>query len=132
MVGDVNMNNNLPEAPISVSVTIYYRGCSIMVTKRSGEEKIQPLVEQQMALIDWALDVKGCKPSWNEDTNKKLGEKKDDGNTSGNEAWLDKQTIPDVSNMKCPRCNGPIAWSSNKNKPYCKNICWKNKSWEDR
>ena len=63
------------EAPMSVSITIYYRGVSMTITKRDSDAKIQPLVVSQMKLIDWMLDEKQAKPSWNSETNKEvLGE----------------------------------------------------------
>lgn len=60
----------LPEAPMSVSSVVYYRGVSMTITKRDSTIKIKPLIESQMEMIDWALDQKDCKPSWNEETNK--------------------------------------------------------------
>jgi hypothetical protein len=58
------------EAKVSISSVIYYRGVSVTITKRDPDVTIRPLIEAQLKTIDWLLDEKGAKPSWNEDTNK--------------------------------------------------------------
>jgi hypothetical protein len=57
------------ESGQSVSTTAYYKGFSMLVTKRDQSVDLMPLVEDQMALIDQLID-KGCQPSWNTETNK--------------------------------------------------------------
>lgn len=64
------------EAPVSVTTTAYYKGFSMMITKRDPEVDGSKLLEQQIKLIDW-LVAHNFKPSWNDETNKKaLGEDK--------------------------------------------------------
>lgn len=57
------------EAPVSVSTTIYYKGFSVMITKRDPDVKHERLIEDQLAMLDWLID-RGVKPSWDEETNK--------------------------------------------------------------
>lgn len=64
------MSTELPEAPMSISTTAYYKGFSMMITKRDPEVKVLPLIESQMKMIDFLIE-QGCKPSWNDDTNTK-------------------------------------------------------------
>lgn len=54
---------NYPEAPISVSVTGYYKGFSVIATKRQPNEALKPLLEDAMKAIDWMAN-NGWKPSW--------------------------------------------------------------------
>lgn len=61
------------ESPQSITSILYYRGVSITITKRDEEAKIKPLVEKQLAMIDWMLDEKQCLPSWNKQTNEEVG-----------------------------------------------------------
>lgn len=68
----------LPEAPVSITVKGYYKGFSVMITKRNGEgiadvDKIVTAVENMIS--------KGFKPSWNEDTNGKTLPKETPVNT---------------------------------------------------
>ena len=93
------------EAPISVSSTVYYRGVSMIITKRDPEEKIKPLIESQIEMIDWMLDDKECKPSWNSQTNKEV-----------------EQENKDLG--ECPKCGAPMKLSK-QGKPYCSKVCWK-------
>jgi len=62
------MNTNA-ESPQSVTTQFYYKGFSILLTKRDSDIKVMPLLTDAMTSIDWAIE-QGLKPSWNEDTNK--------------------------------------------------------------
>ena len=62
-----------PEAPISSTVRGYYKGYSVLLTKRDPNVKSLPLLEDAMKAIDW-MDEHGFKPSWADDTNKKNGQ----------------------------------------------------------
>lgn len=57
------------ESPMSITTTAYYKGFSMMITKRDSTAKILPLLEKQIELVDWLVEH-DFKPSWNEDTNK--------------------------------------------------------------
>lgn len=101
------------EAPQSVSSVVYYRGVAMTITKRDTEALIKPLIEAQMKMIDWALDEKACKPSWNEETNKQMLAK----NTNVNHP----ETQEDLGN--CNKCGAANKLSA-KGKPYCSAKCW--------
>lgn len=110
--GGDNMSTN-EEAPMSVSSTVYYRGVSVIITKRDPEAKIKPLIESQLEMIDWMLDEKKSLPSWNMETNKELHKEK-------NTAWINTPT--DLG--ECPKCDAPMKLSK-AGKPYCSKLCWK-------
>ena len=57
------------EAPQSISITVYYKGFSMIITKRDADVTVKPLLDSAMEAIDYMVG-KGFKPSWNEDTNK--------------------------------------------------------------
>ena len=97
------------EAPISVSSTVYYRGVSIIITKRDPEAKIKPLIESQLTMINWMLDEKECKPSWNKQTN---GEIQTPTNTKH----------PELEET-CDKCGNKMGISK-KGNPYCLAKCW--------
>lgn len=62
------------ESPQSASFTGYYKGFSVLLTKRDQEAKIKPLIDAAMAAVDYMIE-KGFKPSWNDETNgKALGQ----------------------------------------------------------
>jgi len=61
----------LPEAPQSVTIKGYYKGFSVLLTKRDPEVKTMPLLESSMKAIDWMI-TNGFKPSWSDDTNKSI------------------------------------------------------------
>jgi hypothetical protein len=46
---------DLPEAPVSQTIKLAYKGCEILLTQRSLEEKMKPYLEQAKTLIDGAL-----------------------------------------------------------------------------
>lgn len=106
------MNDTHSEAPMSVSSTLYYRGVSITITKRDGEAKIKPLVEKQLEMIDWMLDEKKCKPSWNQQTNEEIAG-----------AGKDKPVPVSEFEDKCDKCGSPKGTSKAGNR-YCLAKCW--------
>ena len=53
----------LPEAPESVTIRSYYKGYSVLLTKRHADVKALPLLESAMRAIDW-MEANGFKPSW--------------------------------------------------------------------
>lgn len=59
------------EAPISGNVKIYYKGYSIQLTCRNPEVSIEPLFQKMLKIVNEA-EKHDCKPSWNDDTNKKV------------------------------------------------------------
>lgn len=105
--------SDLPEAPISTSSVLYYRGVAITITKRDPTVEIKTLIGQQLSLIDWMLDEKEALPSWNKQTNEEF-----------KEPTKSEQTpIPVGEHTKCNKCGGPMKTSKAGN-PYCKNTCW--------
>lgn len=57
---------DLPEAPVSITVRGYYKGFSVLITKRNAEGNVE--LEKVITAID-NMVAKGFKPSWNEETN---------------------------------------------------------------
>lgn len=110
------------EAPISVSSTVYYRGVAIIITKRSPDVSIEPLLEQQMKVIDWMLDTKNAKPSWNEQTNKEAAGIQIGGGGGGMDMSSPTPVQATGSNVGgCPTCGSPLIEGITKNgKKYTK------------
>ena len=63
--------HELPEAPISITIKGYYKGFSVLLTKRLDERELTPQIVGVMAVIDNMIN-KGFQPSWNTDTNAKV------------------------------------------------------------
>ena len=61
----------LPEAPTSVTWKGYYKGFSVLVTKRDAKSSVMPLLDSAMVSIEWMIE-KGFQPSWNIETNVKV------------------------------------------------------------
>lgn len=61
------------EASMSVTIQAYYKGFSVLITKRDPEAIVRPLVAQAMRTIDYMIKL-DFKPSWNQDTNKQFAE----------------------------------------------------------
>lgn len=59
------------ESSQSVSFTGYYKGFSVLVTKRDVDAAVKPLIDDAMKAIDYMLEM-GFKPSWNDETNGKV------------------------------------------------------------
>lgn len=59
----------LPEAPVSITVRGYYKGFSVLITKRNATGEVE--LEKIIKAVDNMVD-RGFKPSWNEDTNGKI------------------------------------------------------------
>lgn len=57
------------ESPMSVTIQTYYKGFSVLITKRDETAEVKPLIKQSMEAIDHMVKL-GFKPSWNEETNK--------------------------------------------------------------
>ena len=65
----------LPEAPVSITVRGYYKGFSVLITKRNADGKVE--LKKIIGAIDNMVE-KGFKPSWNEETNGKNTAKEED------------------------------------------------------
>ena len=65
-------NNHIPEAPESVTIKGYYKGYSVMLTKRDVSVKSLPLIQDAIRAIDW-MEEHGFKPDWHTDSNGKAG-----------------------------------------------------------
>lgn len=57
------------ESPQSVTIQFYYKGFSILLTKRDPEVLVKPLLTEAMKAVDWAIE-NNLQPSWNTETNK--------------------------------------------------------------
>ena len=49
--------NDLPEAPVSQTIKLSYKGCEILLTQRDLKEKMLPYLEQAINVIDGALKM---------------------------------------------------------------------------
>lgn len=113
--------NDMSEAEKSISSVVYYRGVSTTITRRDDEVDLKPMLEKQLNMIDWLLDDKGCKPSWNEDTNKVALDKDPDW---VREPAVGQPTLSQESTLgNCNKCGAKRVMSKN-NKPYCSAKCW--------
>ena len=65
----VGGEETLPEAPVSITVKGYYKGFSVLITKRNATGKVE--LEKIMEAIDNMVE-KGFNPSWNDETNEKV------------------------------------------------------------
>lgn len=63
-----SLEPDLPEAKASITVRGYYKGFSVLITKRNAEGEVE--LDNVMAAID-NMVAKGFKPSWAEETNGK-------------------------------------------------------------
>jgi hypothetical protein len=91
------------EADQSVTIKGYYKGFSVLITKRKHDAKILPLIEDAMIAINYMI-TKEFKPSWNEDTNEQVSQPTNLGT--------------------CPKCGAPMKISK-AGKQYCSALCWK-------
>lgn len=55
------------ESPQSVSITGYYKGFSVIITKRDADAKVKPLIDGAMVAIDYMIE-QSFLPSWNKQT----------------------------------------------------------------
>lgn len=108
-----NLVGTNAEAPISVSATIYYRGAAITFTKRDPATKILPLLQSQMDAVDWAIDAKGSKGSWNKQTNDEI----DKVSSLTNKPATANPSAPEIDKNTCPHAHVTLKQSSGKNKP---------------
>ena len=69
----VPTNNHIPEAPESVTIKGYYKGYSVMLTKRDVSVKSLPLLQDAIRAIDW-MEEHGFKPDWHIEPNGKAGQ----------------------------------------------------------
>ena len=65
---DSFLEKDLPEAPVSITVRGYYKGFSVLITKRNATGEVE--LEKIMQAID-NMVTRGFKPSWIEETNNK-------------------------------------------------------------
>ena len=57
----------LAEAPTSITIKAYYKGFSVLITRRTSDPKVE--LEKVMAGIDNMVE-RGFLPSWSDETNK--------------------------------------------------------------
>ena len=69
----IQPNNHSQEAPESVTIKGYYKGYSVMLTKRDVSVKSLPLLQDAIKAIDW-MEEHGFKPDWHTDANGKASQ----------------------------------------------------------
>ena len=101
---ELEKKQELPEAPISITVRGYYKGFSVLITKRNATGEVE--LNKIMKAIDNMVG-KGFKPSWNETTNSGV------------------RVLPEVPATPAPTCGvhgTPMVWktgiSKSTGKPY--------------
>lgn len=104
------------ESPMSVTIQVYYRGVSILITKRDPEMTIRPLIESQIKVIDWLLDEVHALPSWNKSTNEEVA-------SSPVVSQPSKPITVAEYEEKCSKCGSKMGISK-KGNPYCLAACW--------
>lgn len=92
----------LPEAPTSITIRAYYKGFSVLITRRPADEKVE--LDKIAQSIDNMI-AKGYKASWNDETNGK------------------HETKPDPNSPLCSVHKTPMTWkkpgiSKTTNRPY--------------
>ncbi len=90
----IQPNNHSQEAPESVTIKGYYKGYSVMLTKRDISVKSLPLLQDAIKAIDW-MEEHGFKPDWHTDTPQNGGK--------GGQAGNGKQLV-----TVCPIHNAPM------------------------
>jgi hypothetical protein len=112
------------ESMQSTTIQFYYRGFSILLTKRDESVSMQGLLSQAMLDIDWAI-THNVQPSWNKATNEEVAEiALTDPAPVPAKSILVKKTIP-VSQFEqvCEKCGSKKGISKAGN-PYCLAKCW--------
>ena len=64
----IQTNNHNQEAPESVTIKGYYKGRSVMLTKRDVSVKSLPLLQDAIRATDW-MEENGFKPDWHTESN---------------------------------------------------------------
>ncbi len=90
--GPEDSNGDLPEAPVSITVRGYYKGFSVLITKRNAGSKVE--LENVVKAIDNMVG-KGFKPSWKDEPVK----------TDKDPDWITETTVKAPS---CPECGGEM------------------------
>ena len=102
---DDQKDQELPEAPASMTMRVWIQGYGVMLTVR--DNKVASLLKKTETMIDYAKSHQ-WKDKWNEDAvSQPRG----------------SQTPPSVNLGNCKDCGAPMAWSKN-NKRYCTAKCW--------
>lgn len=98
-------DQDLPEAPASMTLKVWIDGFGVMLTAR--DTKVASLLKKTETMIDYAKSH-GWKNVW--DTTP--------------QAVISQPVAPQESLGNCPKCGAPNKMSS-KGKPYCSKVCWK-------
>lgn len=107
--------SNLPEAPLSITIGSYYKGFSVLWTRRSADTKVSPRVGEIKDFIGKLIEA-GYMPSWNLETNKaSLGENKGIGIDLSIDGEKGQGGVCPVHNVKLVYKSGI---SKKDNKPY--------------
>lgn len=86
-------NGNLPEAPTSITVRGYYKGFSVLITKRNATNKVE--LKRIIQAIDNMVE-EGFKPSWKDEPEPKKDKDPD---------WITK-TDEEPKTKTCLECGG--------------------------
>lgn len=102
-------DKQLPEAPVSITFKLLYKGSEILVTKREINAKILPFLEDTKLAIDWALSPEG-----------------DFQIAPPRSFGFPKKEVEYVEGRTCPICGGRVVKNSNPKGPEfkCENQKW--------
>lgn len=117
------MNNvktsNGAEAPMSVTICGWYKGYSVLITKRDPEASVEPLLKSAMGAIDWMDKNEDWNSSWkdgdgggNYQDNKEKQESCDHVNTEVRISRSEKN--PGRKYKRCVDCNKFLGWVEEK------------------
>ncbi len=93
---------------MSVTIQSYYKGFSVLITKRDPEVQVSPLIVQSMETINKLLEL-GFSPSWNQQSNKEWKESETPlkSNPTPSQAYPTQAApSPTITNgaVPCPEC----------------------------
>ena len=113
------------EAPISISTTAYYKGFSMIITKRDPDVKHDRLLDEQLAMID-DLIRRGVKPSWNDETNKAHLQTAVGSQTKDDEVPHPAEQVKVAKSDLgfCKNCGAEMVRNPKTDKIFCKDKCW--------
>ena len=119
------------ESPQSITVNFYYRGFSILLTKRDPSVEVKPLLEEAMKSIDWAI-LHNLQPSWNPETNAQAAASRpivtQDSKTHVTNPIAEQKRPMSVDEFEdtCDKCGAKKILSKKGNK-VCSKFCWTKK-----
>ncbi len=112
------------ESPQSVTVQYYYKGFSILLTKRDPDIEVKTLLKSAMDSIDWALG-QGLMPSWNKQTNDEVATQVYQAHRTTQTPNKQEASQPiEEFEKTCQKCQGEKVLNPKTGKWFCKAKCW--------